>query len=54
VGHITGVIVPFTGGLIWKSAGPSATFLLGTAVCLFGLFYAVRLGRRSAPETPAG
>jgi len=53
VGHITGVIVPFVGGLIWKFAGPSATFLFGTAVCLFGLFHAVRVGRRQALEAPA-
>jgi predicted MFS family arabinose efflux permease len=56
VGHITGVIVPIGGGLLWAYAGPSATFLCGTGVCLAGLAYSVWLGRRQArrlPQAPA-
>ena len=45
IGHITGVLVPATGGLIWKYAGHTATFLTGTALCLIGFVYALWLGR---------
>lgn len=53
IGHITGVLVPFSGGLLWKYAGPSATFLSGTAVCLIGFVYAILLGRRIATRRKA-
>ena len=46
VGHITGVIVPVGGGLLWACAGPRATFLGGTLICLIGLGYSAWLGRR--------
>jgi len=48
VGHITGVLTPVGGGLLWRSAGPEATFLAGAAVCLAGLGYAVYCRARSA------
>jgi len=50
VGHITGVIVPLAGGLIWAWAGPTATFLTGTAVCAAGLAYSLWLGRCAAAQ----
>lgn len=50
IGHITGVLVPFSGGLLWKFAGPAATFLAGAAICLTGLGYSVWLGRRRARQ----
>lgn len=53
VGHITGVLVPFSGGLVWKYAGPAATFLVGTFLCLVGFIYAVWLGRGIARRQAA-
>jgi len=53
VGHVTGVIVPFAGGLIWAWAGPTATFLTGTAVCAIGVAYALWLEGRLAAREPA-
>lgn len=46
IGHITGVIIPFAGGLVWKFYGPAATFLAGVAICAFGAGYAWWLLRR--------
>lgn len=55
VGHITGVIVPFAGGLLWKYVGPEATFLCGVLVCAIGAAYAWNLERRERSAAgPAG
>jgi len=48
IGHIPGVLVPVLGGFLWKWAGPAATFLCGTAICLIGFLYVIWLGRRIA------
>ena len=53
IGHIPGVLVPILGGLLWKVAGPAATFLCGTTLCLAGFVYAVWLGRRIAARKAA-
>ncbi len=48
IGHIPGVLVPVLGGFLWKWAGPAATFLCGTAICVIGFLYVIWLGRRIA------
>lgn len=53
VGHITGVLIPAAGGLLWKYLGRTVTFLSGTGICLIGFFYAVWLGRAVARRDAA-
>ncbi len=48
IGHIPAVFVPVLGGVVWKYAGSTVTFLGGVAICLVGFLYALYLGRAIA------
>ncbi len=54
VGHITGVLVPVSGGLLWKAAGPMVTFLCGASICLFGAGFSAWVCRRAARRGTQG
>ncbi len=64
INHITGVIVPFGGGILWQLVGPQSVFLTGAVICALSLLQARTLprnvaegqdvaeGRRSATSPP--
>jgi MFS family permease len=43
VNHISGVLIPTIGGLLWAGFGHSATFLAGATIAVATLLYVVLL-----------
>lgn len=52
INHISGVAVPTLGGILWKTSGPIATFLMGGAFCLLALWQAARLPAAAEESQP--
>ncbi|MBT9155298.1 MAG: hypothetical protein DDT37_00265 [Firmicutes bacterium] len=46
INHITGVIVPVGGGILWSIAGPQSVFLIGAVICALSLLQARTLPAR--------
>ncbi|MBT9177470.1 MAG: hypothetical protein DDT20_01803 [Firmicutes bacterium] len=46
INHITGVIVPVGGGILWGIAGPQSVFLIGAIICALSLLQARTLPTR--------
>jgi MFS family permease len=53
INHISALIVPVLGGLLWTRISPSATFLFGAGIALVSLGLAQLIPRTPAPVQPA-
>ncbi|MDP3059060.1 MAG: MFS transporter, partial [bacterium] len=43
VNHITGVLVPIIGGIMWTTLGPQSVFFAGALICVISLIQAYNL-----------
>jgi hypothetical protein len=50
INHISALVVPWLGGLLWVGVSPTATFLAGTAIAIFSLALAQFIPARPAPR----
>jgi predicted MFS family arabinose efflux permease len=51
--HITAVVIPVAGGVIWSLFGFKATFLAGAAIVLIDMFFALRVPGKAELERAA-
>lgn len=49
INHVSAVILPVLGGLIWETLGFKATFLFGAAIVFFDMLFSLRVKTRSIP-----
>ena len=62
INHVSALVVPILGGILWEQVAPSATFLAGVAIALISLVLVqfIRVGQApaqvalAAPEPPVG
>jgi MFS family permease len=52
INHISAIIIPIIGGVVWDVIGFEITFLFGAAVALVSFLFCLKLRRH--PETPPG
>jgi len=50
INHISALVVPWLGGLLWVGVSPTATFLAGTAIAIVSLALAQFIPARPAPK----
>jgi predicted MFS family arabinose efflux permease len=50
INHISALVVPWLGGLLWVEVSPTATFLAGTAIAAVSLAFAQFIPARPAPK----
>nr|MBN2277317.1 MFS transporter [candidate division Zixibacteria bacterium] len=48
--HITAVVIPVAGGVIWELFGYTATFLIGAGIVLIDMIFALQLPRKGASD----
>lgn len=53
INHITGVLVPIVGGYLFDRVSPTATFLMGAAICLVSLVQALLLPKSAVEQNQA-
>ncbi len=53
INHVSALVVPVVGGILWEQIAPSATFLAGTAIAIFSLIMVQFIRTRPAPAAVA-
>lgn len=55
INHITGVVVPVMGGIMWKAMGATSVFITGAVICVLSLIQSQTLPRKQLRQenTPA-
>jgi hypothetical protein len=49
INHVSAVILPVVGGVIWETLGFQATFLFGAAIVFLDMLFSLKVKTRSIP-----